>query len=219
MILLLLTALHYAAVASVGNIQFTTYQSVSAQSGSSLYMYAADNPQEGDAVILSEFPWLAWRIGAIIAKSVILKTVDGKPHRLGPKGDSTSGGNWSIFDGDLERLAKLHANLPVCSESDGKCWEQQQKTKIDPYKVLGVSRFGTQEDIKRAYRALSLLHHPDKASLSSANSVDNANSADALTFEEIGLANGLIGDAAKRVSFDTSERMEKGYYFLVSGKG
>jgi curved DNA-binding protein CbpA len=32
----------------------------------------------------------------------------------------------------------------------------------DPYKVLGVERNATQEDIKKAYRALSLKWHPDR---------------------------------------------------------
>ena len=31
----------------------------------------------------------------------------------------------------------------------------------DPYKVLGVSRDATEEEIKKAYRALSRRYHPN----------------------------------------------------------
>ena len=31
----------------------------------------------------------------------------------------------------------------------------------DPYKVLGISRDATDEEIKKAYRALSRRYHPD----------------------------------------------------------
>ena len=32
----------------------------------------------------------------------------------------------------------------------------------DYYKVLGVEEGASQDEIKKAYRKLSLLHHPDK---------------------------------------------------------
>jgi curved DNA-binding protein CbpA len=108
----------------------------------------------------------------------------------------------------MEGLASAHANLPVCSENDAHCWQQQEETKIDPYEVLGVSRFGSQEEIKHAYRALAMLHHPDKVG------INTANEADAETFKDLGQANALIGTRDKRVAFDASERIEKGYYWL-----
>lgn len=33
---------------------------------------------------------------------------------------------------------------------------------FDPYEILGISSFAGVKDIRKAYRTLSLRHHPDK---------------------------------------------------------
>lgn len=34
---------------------------------------------------------------------------------------------------------------------------------FDPFEILGVSSFASVKDVRRAYRTLSLIHHPDRA--------------------------------------------------------
>lgn len=61
------------------------------------------------------------------------------------------------------------------------------------YKILGVSEQATQEEIKRAYRQLSLKSHPDK----------NPNDSEASgRFQKISEAYEILGDVEKRQEYD-----------------
>lgn len=63
----------------------------------------------------------------------------------------------------------------------------------DPYAVLGVTKGScSDDDVKRAYKKLALLFHPDK---------NCANGADEI-FKQLAKAYSLISDAGKRASFD-----------------
>ena len=58
------------------------------------------------------------------------------------------------------------------------------------YEILGVSKDASQEDIKKAYRKLSLEFHPDR----------NPNGED--KFKEISSAYNVVGDKDKRKEYD-----------------
>ncbi|KAM8737833.1 dnaJ (Hsp40) homolog, subfamily C, member 5 gamma b isoform 1-T1 [Acanthopagrus schlegelii] len=86
------------------------------------------------------------------------------------------------------------------------------------YKVLGLEKGATPEDIKKAYRKLALRHHPDK-------NPDNPEAAE--KFKEINNANSILSDENKRKIYDEYGSMglyaaeqfgEEGvkYYFLMS---
>lgn len=63
----------------------------------------------------------------------------------------------------------------------------------DYYKILGVNKNATQDEIKKAFRKLALKHHPDK------NPGDKAAEA---KFKEINEANEVLGDREKRKRYD-----------------
>lgn len=64
---------------------------------------------------------------------------------------------------------------------------------IDYYKTLGVNENATKEDIKKAYRKLSLKHHPDKG-------------GDNNTFAEINNAFETLYDDNKRKEYDMKKK-------------
>lgn len=60
----------------------------------------------------------------------------------------------------------------------------------DYYKILGVDKNASQEDIKKAFRKLAHVHHPDKGG------------GDEKKFKEINEAYQVIGDPKKREQYD-----------------
>lgn len=66
------------------------------------------------------------------------------------------------------------------------------------YEVLGVEKKASQEDIKKAYRALAKQYHPDK------NKEDGAEEA----FKEISAAYDTLKDENKRRTYDLEQTVE-----------
>jgi molecular chaperone DnaJ len=65
--------------------------------------------------------------------------------------------------------------------------------EADLYKVLGVDRKATQDEIKKAYRKLARQHHPDR-------NPDDAAAEE--QFKKISAAYDVLGDAEKRKQYD-----------------
>jgi curved DNA-binding protein len=63
----------------------------------------------------------------------------------------------------------------------------------DYYKILGLSKTASAEDIKKAYRKLAVKYHPDK---------NQNNKAAEEKFKEINEANEVLGDPEKRKKYD-----------------
>lgn len=64
----------------------------------------------------------------------------------------------------------------------------------DPYKILGVSKQASQDEIKKAYRKLAVAYHPDK-------NPDDKNAEE--KFKEISSAYEVLSDQEKRNMYDT----------------
>ncbi len=86
----------------------------------------------------------------------------------------------------------------------------------DPYKVLGVAKNATQDEIKKAYRKLAKKLHPDL------HPDDPGKQAE---FQAVSTANDLLSDPEKRKRFDAGEidasgqeRPERRYYHQYAGQ-
>lgn len=85
---------------------------------------------------------------------------------------------------------------------DAKIKLKQSKRK-DYYKILGVTKDASQDQIKKAYRKLALKWHPDKNS----GNEDQKAEADKM-FKDIGEAYALLSDPQKRERYDNGMDLE-----------
>ncbi|MFN2526514.1 MAG: DnaJ domain-containing protein, partial [Actinomycetota bacterium] len=75
---------------------------------------------------------------------------------------------------------------------------QRDWVEKDYYKVLGVPKTATKEDIKKAYRKLAQKHHPDT------NKSDGQAEA---RFKEISEAHSVLSNEKKRAEYDEMRRL------------
>jgi len=74
--------------------------------------------------------------------------------------------------------------------------ELKKSKRKDYYKILGIEKDATEPEIKKAYRKLAIVHHPDK-------NPDDEQAAD--RFKEIQEAHETLSDSQKRARYDSGE--------------
>jgi molecular chaperone DnaJ len=87
---------------------------------------------------------------------------------------------------------ELFALCVKVKRSKPTCYSRPM-SRMDYYRILGVSREASDEEIKKAYRKLVFQHHPDRN--------PESDSADEM-IREINAAYEIIGDTEKRRSYD-----------------
>lgn len=91
--------------------------------------------------------------------------------------------------------------------------EELEQAEIDLYQVLGLAKTATAAEIKKAYRKLALVHHPDK------NNQQDDNKDALRNFQELVYAYGVLSDETKRKRYDETGRVEGDEGFGEEGYG
>ncbi|KAE9370316.1 DnaJ-domain-containing protein [Stipitochalara longipes BDJ] len=75
--------------------------------------------------------------------------------------------------------------------------EDDEPPTVEPYKVLGIEKSASADEVKSAYRKAALKHHPDKAT---PETKDEAT----LKFQEIAFAYAVLSDPVRRKRYDVT---------------
>jgi len=81
----------------------------------------------------------------------------------------------------------------------------KKSKRKDYYKILGIGRSATDDEIKKAYRKKALVHHPDRH----ANSSAEERKEEELKFKEVGEAYAILSDARKKARYDSGQDIEE----------
>ncbi|XP_076823142.1 dnaJ homolog subfamily C member 7-like [Clavelina lepadiformis] len=99
------------------------------------------------------------------------------------------------------QMEKTRENKELLREAEAALKRSKRKNY---YKILGVPRDATDEQIKKAYRKQALVHHPDRH----AHATDAEKKATEHKFKEVGEAYAVLSDAQKRGRFDRGEDLD-----------
>lgn len=80
----------------------------------------------------------------------------------------------------------------------------KKSQRKDYYKILGIERNASVDDIKKAYRKRALIHHPDRH----ANATDNEKKEQEKKFKELGEAYSVLSDQKKKARYDSGQDMD-----------
>lgn len=73
------------------------------------------------------------------------------------------GGNWEEAVRELKAIHEANPNEPgIAKDIRNAELELKKSKRKDYYKILGVGKDATEQEIKKAYRKLAIVHHPDK---------------------------------------------------------
>ncbi|KAI3203163.1 hypothetical protein CBS147311_4264 [Penicillium roqueforti] len=106
-------------------------------------------------------------------------------------------GNWEEAIRDYKSVAENNPGESGIAEEIREAeFELKKSQRKDYYKILGVESDASEQEIKKAYRKLAILYHPDK---------NRDGAAGDEKFKEIGEAYENLIDPQKRAAFDNGD--------------
>ncbi len=108
-------------------------------------------------------------------------------------------GNYEEARYDYEKVRTLEPQNTDAKKRIDECKRREKEAKKkDYYKILGLSREASADEIKRAYRKLAPKYHPDK---NSGGTEEEKKKAEKM-FKEVNEAYQVLSDPKKKAMFD-----------------
>jgi DnaJ family protein C protein 7 len=116
---------------------------------------------------------------------------------------------------DCEKVVQLHrTHENQATLKDAKRLEKLSKRK-DYYKILGIERSASQEQIKQAYRKGALRHHPDRH----VSAEPEMREKEENLFKDVSEAYSVLSDPKKKNRYDSGQDLDEfempGEYWIV----
>lgn len=105
---------------------------------------------------------------------------------------------------DYEAALKIERTIEIKNAlKEAKIALKRSKRK-DYYKILGIDKRASDDEIKKAYRKRALVHHPDRH----ANASEDEKREQEKKFKEIGEAYAVLSDPQKKDRFDNGQDLD-----------
>ncbi|XP_012938852.1 dnaJ homolog subfamily C member 7 [Aplysia californica] len=101
----------------------------------------------------------------------------------------------------MYKMAKTRENKQLLQNAK---LELKKSKRKDYYKILGVHKTATEDEIKKAYKKRALIHHPDRHSH---DTVDKQKEEEK-KFKELGEAYSILSDAKKKARYDSGQDLD-----------
>ncbi|GFR76132.1 DnaJ homolog subfamily C member 7-like [Elysia marginata] len=101
----------------------------------------------------------------------------------------------------IYKMAKTRENKQLLQTAK---LELKKSKRKDYYKILGVHKTASEDEIKRAYKKRALIHHPDRHS----NDTADKQKEEEKKFKELGEAYSILSDAKKKARYDSGQDLE-----------
>merc|ERR1711962_1138342 len=111
----------------------------------------------------------------------------------------------------IYKMAKTKENKQLLQNAK---LELKKSKRKDYYKILGVHKTASEDEIKKAYKKRALIHHPDRHSH---DTVDKQKEEEK-KFKELGEAYSILSDSKKKARYDSGQDLddEGGFGFADS---
>uniref|UniRef100_F6XJ31 DnaJ homolog subfamily C member 7 n=2 Tax=Ornithorhynchus anatinus TaxID=9258 RepID=F6XJ31_ORNAN len=106
---------------------------------------------------------------------------------------------------DYERVCQTEKTKEHKQLLKGAQLELKKSKRKDYYRILGVDKNASDDDIKKAYRKRALMHHPDRHSGASAE----VQKEEEKKFKEVGEAFTILSDPKKKTHYDSGQDLDE----------